>query len=90
MLTDIGFLLDVYLGANDSCPVTACYSGNPTLVIPVTNMNDVKTFEGQWNVYIKPGGNGEVFDEMVGKGPPPKGPRPSRPPNGARGQPSDG
>jgi hypothetical protein len=50
----------MFLYPRDSCAAEFCASNESALIVPIDNARDVKTFEGQWDVFIKPGGNGNV------------------------------
>jgi protocatechuate 3,4-dioxygenase beta subunit len=52
LITQLYFFGDAYLGANDSCG--RCQSGDPTLQAHVIHNRDIKTYEGSWNVVMKP------------------------------------
>jgi len=52
LVTQLYFFGDSYLGVNDSC--ARCHSGDPTLQARVVHNRDIKTYEGSWNVVMKP------------------------------------
>jgi len=57
LVTQVYFVNDAYLGKNDSCGV--CHSGDPTLQALVIHRADIKTYEGNWNIVLKPRAAGE-------------------------------
>ena len=57
---------DVWLYPNDSCG-TYCHSMEPSLIIPVKNLDDLKTFEGQWTVYLEAGAKTDTIDPVQNK-----------------------
>uniref|UniRef100_A0A914VYV8 Intradiol ring-cleavage dioxygenases domain-containing protein n=1 Tax=Plectus sambesii TaxID=2011161 RepID=A0A914VYV8_9BILA len=60
LITQLYFENDMFLYPHDSCDATVCTSNDTALIVSLTNFRDVKTFEGKWDVYIKPGGNGFI------------------------------
>uniref|UniRef100_A0A914WCC6 Intradiol ring-cleavage dioxygenases domain-containing protein n=1 Tax=Plectus sambesii TaxID=2011161 RepID=A0A914WCC6_9BILA len=66
LTTQVYFEHDVYLGE---------FGQYSTVVLPLINRNDFQSFETQWFVYIKKGGNGEWEGGMDGSanGGPPNG-----------------
>jgi len=52
LVTQLYFVGDTYLGANDSC--AKCHSGDVSLQARVVHNADIKTYEGQWNIVLRP------------------------------------
>jgi len=52
LTTQLYFKLDTYLFPNDSC--TDCNSKDPSLVVEMDHLKDIKTYVGTWNIVMAP------------------------------------
>jgi len=50
LVTQLYFKQDSYLSPKDSC--TRCGSGKNSLIADCTHVNDIKTYEGTWNIVL--------------------------------------
>jgi len=56
LTTQLYFKMDTYLWPNDSC--TECGSNQPSLVITLEHLKDIKTYVGEWDIVMTPSKKG--------------------------------
>uniref|UniRef100_A0A914V7L8 Intradiol ring-cleavage dioxygenases domain-containing protein n=1 Tax=Plectus sambesii TaxID=2011161 RepID=A0A914V7L8_9BILA len=60
LTTQLYFTNDPYLWPRDACGAEECSSNDRSLIITTNQQRNLNTFDGQWNIYMRRGGNGPI------------------------------